>query len=85
MSNCPNCLATNSYKQIYRGSKTLLICEYCNAVKEDVPVREETMREVTVRVENEVQNEVRTTTFIEKVFIIFGVSVVALIGYFLQN
>ena len=85
MSNCPNCLATNSYKQIYRGSKTFLICEYCNGVKEDVPVREETMREVTVRVENEVQNEVRTTTFIEKVFIIFGVSVVALIGYFLQN
>ncbi|MGN4124899.1 hypothetical protein ACMGD3_07760 [Lysinibacillus sphaericus] len=78
-------MATNSYKQIYRGSKTLLICEYCNAVKEDVPVREETMKEVTVRVENEAQNEVRTTTFIEKVFIIFGVSVVALIGYFLQN
>ncbi|WP_238602205.1 hypothetical protein [Lysinibacillus parviboronicapiens] len=65
-------MATNSYKQIYRGSKTLLICEYCNAVKEDVPVREDTMREVTVRVENEVQNDAQNEKSAGKVLTIIA-------------
>ncbi|WP_432702919.1 hypothetical protein [Lysinibacillus sphaericus] len=41
------------------------------------------VREVTARVENEVQNDVQTTTFMEKLLTIFGGF--ALLGYFLQN
>ena len=53
MSSCPNCLANNSIKKVYRDGSVFKICEYCNTIVEDTTEREPTMRE-----ENEVQNDV---------------------------
>ena len=53
MSSCPNCLANNSIKKVYRDGSVFKICEYCNTIVEDT-----TEREPTVREENEVQNDV---------------------------
>jgi len=53
LSSCPNCLANNSIKKVYRDGSVLKMCEYCNTIVEDT-----TEREPTVREENEVQNDV---------------------------
>jgi len=53
LSSCPNCLANNSIKKVYRDGSVFKICEYCNTIVEDTTEREPTMRE-----ENEVQNDV---------------------------
>jgi len=53
LSSCPNCLANNSIKKVYRDGSVFKICEYCNTIVEDT-----TEREPTVREENEVQNDV---------------------------
>jgi len=53
LSSCPNCLANNSIKKVYRDGSVFKICEYCNTI-----VEETTEREPTVREENEVQNDV---------------------------
>jgi len=52
LSSCPNCLANNSIKKVYRDGSVLKMCEYCNTIVEDT-----TEREPTVREENEVQND----------------------------
>lgn len=35
IKNCPNCLATNSYKKFHKENTEIYICEYCGAVSED--------------------------------------------------
>jgi len=52
LSVCPNCLANNSIKKVYRDGSVFKACEYCNTI-----VEETTEREPTVREENEVQND----------------------------
>lgn len=50
MSSCPNCLANNSIKKVYRDGSVFEICEYCNTTTE--------VTKRTVREENEVKNDV---------------------------
>ena len=50
MSSCPNCLANNSIKKVYRDGSVFEICEYCNTTTE--------VTKRTAREENEVQNDV---------------------------
>ena len=38
MKNCPNCLATNSYKKFYKENTEIYVCEYCGAVSEDYTI-----------------------------------------------
>ncbi|AMO33369.1 hypothetical protein J2D69_12975 [Lysinibacillus sphaericus] len=40
MKNCPNCLATNSYKKSHKEYKDIYVCEYCGAVSEDYAIIE---------------------------------------------
>ncbi|WP_336636716.1 hypothetical protein [Lysinibacillus fusiformis] len=52
MNKCPNCLASNPLKKVYKDGLVLKKCEYCNTIVEDT-----TQKEVTVRVQNEIQND----------------------------
>lgn len=54
LNKCPNCLASNPLKKvyIYKDGLVLKKCEYCNTIVEDT-----TQKEVTVRVQNEIQND----------------------------
>ena len=45
MKNCPNCLATNSYKKVYKEDKNIYVCEYCGSVSEDYTKNEEDYEE----------------------------------------
>lgn len=38
MKNCPNCLATNSYKKFHKENTEIYACEYCGAVSEDYTI-----------------------------------------------
>lgn len=38
MKNCPNCLATNSYKKFHKENTEIYVCEYCGAVSEDYTI-----------------------------------------------
>jgi len=40
MKNCPNCLATNSYKKFHKENMEIYVCEYCGAVSEDYTIIE---------------------------------------------
>lgn len=57
MNNCPNCLASNPFKKVYRDGLVFVKCEYCNTIFEDIPKRK--TREVSEIVRNEVQNDVQ--------------------------
>ncbi len=57
MNNCPNCLASNPFKKVYRDGLVFVKCEYCNTIFEDTSTRK--TREVSERVRNEVQNDVQ--------------------------
>lgn len=56
MNNCPNCLASNPFKKVYRDGLVFVKCEYCNTIFEDTLTRKK--REVSERVRKEVQNKV---------------------------
>ena len=56
MNNCPNCLASNPFKKVYRDGLVYVKCEYCNTIFEDTLTRKK--REVSERVRKEVQNKV---------------------------
>ncbi len=56
MNNCPNCLASNPFKKVYRDDLVFVKCEYCNTIFEDTLTRKK--REVSERVRKEVQNKV---------------------------
>ncbi|EAZ85699.1 hypothetical protein MKX57_13210 [Lysinibacillus sp. FSL M8-0216] len=57
MNKCPNCLASNPFKKVYRDGLVFVKCEYCNTIFEDTSTRK--TREVSERVRNEVQNDVQ--------------------------
>lgn len=61
MNNCPNCLASNPFKKVYRDGLVFVKCEYCNTIFEDITKRK--TREVSERVRNEVQNDVQKEKF----------------------
>ncbi|WP_342556713.1 hypothetical protein [Lysinibacillus sp. FSL P4-0201] len=56
MNNCPNCLASNPFKKVYRDGLVFVKCEYCNSIFEDTLTRKK--REVSEKVQKEVQNKV---------------------------
>ncbi|OCX62624.1 hypothetical protein BFM98_01075 [Lysinibacillus sp. AR18-8] len=56
MNNCPNCLASNPFKKVYRDGLVFVKCEYCNSIFEDTLTRKK--REVSEKVRKEVQNKV---------------------------
>ena len=58
MNNCPNCLANNPFRKVYRDGLVFLKCEYCNTIIENTTTTRRT-REVSEKVRNEVQNDVQ--------------------------
>ena len=65
MSSCPNCLANNSIKKVYRDESVVEICEYCNTIIEE-----------SVKSETQIQNKTKDNNgalFTIYFFIIIGV------------
>ncbi len=57
MNNCPNCLASNPFKKVYRDGLVFVECEYCNTIFEDTSTRE-----MSERVQNKVLNNAPNET-----------------------
>ncbi len=83
MSNCPNCLASNPFKKVYRDGLVFVECEYCNTIFEDTTTRAE--REERARLQNEVQNKIQKeqdTAFSKKV--VWGLFALIIFAYFVD-
>ncbi len=89
MNNCPNCLASNSFKKVYKDGLVFVKCEYCNTIFEDNSTRK--TREVSERVRNEVQNKASNETdflslgmftLMKKIAIVVALALVVAVGTF---
>ncbi|QDZ98990.1 hypothetical protein D0439_10255 [Lysinibacillus fusiformis] len=68
MNNCPNCLASNPFKKVYRDGLVFVKCEFCNTIFEDTSTRKARESELSGSIRNEVQNKAPD----EKDFLSFG-------------
>ncbi|MFF6014528.1 hypothetical protein [Lysinibacillus fusiformis] len=63
MNNCPNCLASNPFKKVYRDGLVFVKCEFCNTIFEDTSTRKtRESRELSGSIRNQVQNKAPTET-----------------------
>ncbi|MDC6267022.1 hypothetical protein [Lysinibacillus fusiformis] len=89
MNNCPNCLASNPFKKVYKDGLVFVKCEYCNTIFEDTSTKKS--REVSERVRNEVQNKASNETdflslgmftLMKKIAIVVALALVVAVGTF---
>jgi len=89
MNNCPNCLASNPFKKVYKDGLVFVKCEYCNTIFEDTSTKKS--RVVSERVRNEVQNKASNETdflslgmftLMKKIAIVVALALVVAVGTF---
>ncbi|AJK87603.1 MULTISPECIES: hypothetical protein [Lysinibacillus] len=89
MNNCPNCLASNPFKKVYKDGLVIVKCEYCNTIFEDTSTKKS--RVVSERVRNEVQNKASNETdflslgmftLMKKIAIVVALALVVAVGTF---
>ncbi len=92
MNNCPNCLASNPFKKVYRDGLVFVKCEFCNTIFEDTSTRKtRESRELSGSIRNEVQNKAPTETdflsfgmftVMKKIAIVVALALVVAVGTF---